>query len=97
MKEKGIHHISTCRDTPQQNSIDECKNRHLLEVVRSLMFSMHMPKYLWGEAVLTSCYLINRMLSRVLKYDIPLQTLKKFFLRNQLTTDLPLKVFGCMV
>ena len=61
------------------------------------MVSMHMPKYLWGEAVLTSCYLINRMLSRVLKYDTPLQTLRKYFLRNQLTTDLPLQVFGCTV
>ena len=46
LKEEGIHHISTCRDTPQQNGIAEHKNRHLLEVARSLMFSMHMPKYL---------------------------------------------------
>ena len=46
LKEKGIHDISTCRDTPQQNSIAKRKNRHLLEVARSLMFSMHMLKYL---------------------------------------------------
>ena len=58
---------------------------------------MHMPKYLWGEAVLTSCYLINRMSSRMLKYDTPLQTLRKKFLRNRLTTNLPLKVFGCTI
>ena len=66
-KENGIHHISTRRDTPQQNGTAERKNRHLLEVARSLMFSMHMPKYLWGKAVLTSCHLIDKMPSRVLK------------------------------
>ena len=37
------------------------------------------------------------MHSRVLKYDTPLQTLRKIFLRNRLTTHLPLKVFGCTV
>ena len=78
LKEKDIHHTSTCRDTTQQNGLDEHKNQHLLEVARSFfMFSMHMPKYLWGEADLTSCYLINRMSSHVLKYDTPLQTLRK--------------------
>ena len=43
------------------------------------MFSMHMPKYLWGEVVLTSCYLINIMPSHVLKYDNLLLTLRIFF------------------
>ena len=87
-KEKGIHHQSTCRDTPQQNGIVERKNRHLLEVARFLMFSMHIPKYLWGEAILTSCYLINRMPNRILKYDTPLQCLQKLFLTNWLTAEL---------
>ncbi|RVW87496.1 hypothetical protein CK203_036334 [Vitis vinifera] len=40
------------------------KNRHLLEVARSLMFSMNVPKLFWGQAVLTAAYLINRMPSR---------------------------------
>ena len=35
LKEKGIHHISPYRDTPQQNSIAERKHQHLLEVARS--------------------------------------------------------------
>ncbi|RVW26375.1 Retrovirus-related Pol polyprotein from transposon TNT 1-94 [Vitis vinifera] len=51
-------------DTPQQNGIAERKNRHLLEVARSLMFSMNVPKLFWGQAVLTAAYLINRMPSR---------------------------------
>ena len=51
-KEKGIIHQSTCFDTPQQNGIAERKNRHLLEVARLIMFTMGVPKYLWGEVVL---------------------------------------------
>lgn len=53
-------------DTPQQDGIVECKNRHLLEVACAIMFSMHVPKYLWGEVVLIATYLINRMSSKVL-------------------------------
>ncbi|KAE8721931.1 pentatricopeptide repeat-containing protein [Hibiscus syriacus] len=42
-------------------TLGERKNRHLLEVTRSLMFAANAPKYLWGEALLTATYLINRM------------------------------------
>ena len=36
-------------------------NKHLLEVAYFIMFSMHVPNYLWEEVVLTSSYFINRM------------------------------------
>lgn len=78
-KKKGIQHQSTCQDTPQQNGIVERKNRHLLEVTRATMFSAHVSKYLWGDAILTAYYLINRMSTHVLKYITPLQCLKFFF------------------
>ncbi|RVW79952.1 Retrovirus-related Pol polyprotein from transposon RE2 [Vitis vinifera] len=65
LAQEGIVHLSSCVDTPQQNGIAERKNRHLLEVARSLMFSMNVPKLFWGQAVLTAPYLINRMPSRV--------------------------------
>ena len=61
------------------------------------MFSMHIPKYLWGDAILTACYLINRMPTRVLKYITPLQCLTNSFPDNRITSELPLKVFGCTV
>ena len=93
--EKGIQHQSTCPYTPQQNSVSERKNRHLLEVSRALMLSMNVPKYLWGEAVLTAAYLINRVPSRVLNHQTLLNFFKNWFPENWLTTNLPLKVFGC--
>jgi hypothetical protein len=46
----GIEHQTTCVNTPEQNGVAERKNRHLLEVTRSLMFTMNVPKFLWGEA-----------------------------------------------
>ena len=61
------------------------------------MFQMNVPKYLWGEAVLTATYLINRMPSRVLNFSTPLHVLKHLFPHIRLYSDLPLKVFGCIV
>ena len=60
------------------------------------MFSMHVPKYLWGDAVLTVAYLINRMPTKVLNFKTPLQHLKEFFPVVRLFSELPLKVFGCI-
>ena len=94
---KGILHQSTCRDTPQQNGIAKRKNRHLLEVGRALMFHMNVLTHIWEDAILTSCYLINRMPTRVLNYATPLQTLKNTFPNTRLTSDLPLKIFGCTI
>ena len=69
--DQGIVHLSSCVDTPQKNGVEERKNIHLLEVARSLLFSNHVPKIFWGEAILTATYLINRMPIRVLKFHTP--------------------------
>ena len=71
----GIIHQTTCVDTPVQNDVAERKNRHLLEISRSLLFAMQVLKILWGEAVLTTTYLINRMLLRILEYKAPFEYL----------------------
>ncbi|RVX04977.1 Retrovirus-related Pol polyprotein from transposon TNT 1-94 [Vitis vinifera] len=97
LAQEGIVHLSSCVDTPQQNGIAERKNGHLLEVARSLMFSMNVPKLFWGQAVLTEAYLINRMPSRVLKFQTPCQTLLKSFPTTRLISTVPPKIFGCSV
>ena len=97
LKEKGIHHQSTCVNTPQQNGIAERKNKYLLEVAHAIMFSMNVPRYFWGEAVLTASYLINRMPIRILKYSTPLKCFQKIFPLSRIYSNLPLKVFGCIV
>ncbi|KAG8479954.1 hypothetical protein CXB51_025047 [Gossypium anomalum] len=94
LSEQGIIHQSSCPDTPQQNGVSERKNRHLLAVARALMFTMGVPKYLWGEAVLTACYLIKRLPSKVLNFQTPLHTLQKGFPLFRVP-NLPTKTFGC--
>lgn len=93
--QQGIIHLSSCVDTPQQNGVVERKNRHLLEVARSLMFSTHVPKFFWGDALLTAAYLINRMPSKVLKFQTPCQTLLKLFPHTRFISFIDPKVFGC--
>jgi transposase InsO family protein len=69
--EQGIIHQTMCVYTPRQNGVAKRKNRHLLEVTRSLMFDTHVPKSYWGDALLTAIYLINRTPSRVLDSKHP--------------------------
>ena len=92
--QNGIVHQSSCVDTPQQNGVAERKNRHLLEVARAIMFNMNVPKYLWGDAVLTATYLINRLPSRPLQFKTPYSILQSLYPHIS-TNTLPVKVFGC--
>ena len=94
---EGIVHQSSCVETPQQNGVSERKNRHLLEVARSLMFSSNVPKHFWGEAVLTAAYLINRLPSRVLRFQTPCQVLLKTYPDTRLLSHIPTRMFGCSV
>ncbi|WVZ25126.1 hypothetical protein V8G54_003670 [Vigna mungo] len=51
MNSKGILHQTTCPYSPQQNGVAERKNRHILEVTRSLLIDGNVPSHLWGEAL----------------------------------------------
>ena len=91
--ENDIVHQNSCNDTPQQNGVVARKNKHLLEMAQSL--STKVPKNLWGEAILTTTYLINRMPTRVLKFQTP-SHVKNSFPTSWVSTNLPLKIFGCI-
>ena len=79
LSQRGVIHCSSCVDTPRQNGIAERKNRHLLETARALMSTKHVPKHLWGEAVLTATYLINRLPCRILQYQTPKDVLMQTY------------------
>ncbi|KAA0031718.1 Beta-galactosidase [Cucumis melo var. makuwa] len=92
---KGIVHQNSCAYTPQQNGVAERKNQHLMEVARSLMLFTSLPSYLWGDAILTATYLINRMSSRILHLQTLLECLKESYPSTRLVSEVPLCVFGC--
>ena len=50
--------------TPQQNGIEERKNRTLVEMTRTMLCESQLPKYFWAEAVNTACYILNKALIR---------------------------------
>ncbi|WZZ44848.1 hypothetical protein YC2023_041107 [Brassica napus] len=87
----GIVQQTSCPDTPQQNGVAERKNRHLMEVARSMMFHANVPKRFWGDAVQTACYLINKIPTKNLKNLSPFEVLNK----TKPHLD-HLKVFGCL-
>ena len=72
---QGILHQSSCPYTPQQNGVAERKNRHLVETARTLLVHHNVPLRFWADAILTACYLINRMPSSVLNNAIPMSCL----------------------
>jgi hypothetical protein len=72
---RGIIHQTSCPHTSQQNGVVKRKHRHLLDVARTLLFHMQVPKHFLGDVVLTVCHLINRMPSVVLNQDSPFSVL----------------------
>ena len=48
MSSHGILHQSSCVYTPQQNGVAERKNRHLVEIARSLFLHHKVPQRFWG-------------------------------------------------
>ena len=57
----GIIHQITAPYTPQQNGISERKNRVLKEMVNSLLSYSGLNEGFWGEAMITACYILNRV------------------------------------
>jgi hypothetical protein len=90
MSDKGILHQTSCPYTPPQNGVAEKKNGHLLEVAWELTFTMNVPKFMWGEAVMMATFLINRAPSRVAGMKSPCELI---FIENKF--PVPPKVFGC--
>ncbi len=88
---QGITHQTSCAYIPHQNGVTERKNRHLIEAICTLLIHHHVPLRFWGDAILTACYLINRMPSFVLQ----LQSRHSILFPGQDPQPLPLRAFGC--
>ena len=70
LSSQGILHQSPCPYAPQQNRMVERKNKHLVEIARTLLLNANLPIHYWGYAVLIVSFLINRMPSLTLDNKI---------------------------
>ena len=86
----GISHRVSCPHTHQQNGSAERKHRHIVEVGLALLAHASMPLKFWDEAFLAATYLINRVPSKVINFESPLERLFK-----QKPDYTSLRVFGC--
>ncbi|GJZ97307.1 putative ribonuclease H-like domain-containing protein [Tanacetum coccineum] len=55
-KRKGIKREFSVARTPQQNRVDERKNKTLIEAARIMLADSKLPTTFWAEAVNTACY-----------------------------------------
>jgi transposase InsO family protein len=61
LKMQRIKHETTVPYNPQQNGVVERANQTLMGMARSMLGTAQLPKSFWGEAILTACYLKNRV------------------------------------
>ena len=61
LKRAGIEFQTSVPYNLEQNGLAERKNRTLCESGRSMLFDANLPTKYWGEAVMTACYIQNRL------------------------------------
>lgn len=66
---EGISYHLTIPRTPHQNGVAERMNHSIIKKARTLLLDAKLDQEFWGEAVLTSTFLINRIPSRALKVN----------------------------
>jgi hypothetical protein len=86
----GISHHVSCPYAHQQIGSVERKHHHIVEVGLSLLAHASMPLKFWDEAFITATYLINRLPSKVIDNQTPLERLL-----HQKPDYSMLRTFGC--
>nr|GEU47561.1 retrotransposon protein, putative, Ty1-copia subclass [Tanacetum cinerariifolium] len=86
----GIRHEFTAPYSPQQNGIAERKNHTLKEMVTTMLISFGISQDMWGKAILTATYLLNKI-PRKEKEETPCE-----LWMGQKPSYLYLRVWGCL-
>jgi transposase InsO family protein len=72
-EQAGIKRQFTAPYSPQQNGVVERRNRTIMEMARSLLKSMSVPRRFWGEAVKHLVYLLNRLPTKAMRSRTPFE------------------------
>lgn len=76
LSDHGIIHQIRCVNPHAQNGVAKWDKQHILEVARSIMFILQVPKAYWGDALLLTAYLINLLPFKALNFNTPLELLQ---------------------
>lgn len=68
---QGIRRQLTTAYTPQQNGTAERRNRTVMNMVRALLSTRKVPRFLWAEAVNWTFYVLNRCPTHAVKDITP--------------------------
>ena len=90
LSEKGIRHKRTVPYTPMQNGVVERISQMIQERVMAMLQHAGVKLEFWAEALQTTIYLTNVLLSKEIRLEVP-QTL---WLGKEPTYD-RLHIFGC--
>ena len=67
----GIKRQLTAPYSPQQNGVAERKNKTIMSMVGVMLKEKNLPRDLWGEAISTAVYIINRSLTKSVQGQTP--------------------------
>jgi hypothetical protein len=91
-KDVGIKRELTAPYNPQQNNVDERKNRMIMEAVKTMIHNRDLPMCLWEEATMEAIYVQNQLSHSALGFKTP----EEIFTRKNPEVS-HLKIFGCLV
>ena len=52
---------TTAPYSPASNGVAERKNKTLIELTNAILIESGAPLYFWGESILTTCHVLNRV------------------------------------
>jgi hypothetical protein len=88
---EGVQRHYSTPYSPQQNGVVERHNQTVVGMARALLKQRGMPAVFWGEAVVTTVYILNRSSTKALNGGTPYEA----WLGCKPTVS-HLRVFGCL-